>query len=70
MGSEKLKIIHDKEDLYFYYKTNSLKGEINYELKGNNIIDIYRTFVDPDLRGKGIAKALMILEIIIITLIL
>jgi len=59
MYSNKLKIIHNKDDLSFYYKAHSLKGEINYELKEGKIIDIYRTFIDPDHRGKGFAQTLM-----------
>ncbi|MBN2534724.1 MAG: N-acetyltransferase [Spirochaetales bacterium] len=59
MDPEELKIIQNKGDLNFYYKVDALKGEINCELKDGRIIDIYRTFVDPDLRGKGIANELM-----------
>ncbi len=59
MPIEKLKIIHDKENCCFYYKSDSFKGEINYEIKDNKVLNIYRTFVNPELRGKGIARVLL-----------
>ena len=59
INHKSMEIIHEKENNRIIIKNNLKCGEINYELKEGTIIDIYRTFVDPDHRGKGIAKKLM-----------
>ena len=59
INHKSMEIIHEKENNRIIIKNDLKCGEINYELKESRIIDIYRTFVDPDHRGKGFAQTLM-----------
>ncbi|MBN1412350.1 MAG: N-acetyltransferase [Spirochaetales bacterium] len=59
MNHDAIEIRHDRDDCLFIFTDGELHAELNYEFKGKDAINIYRTFVDPGLRGKGIAKALM-----------
>ena len=56
-----LPISHDELQKRFYCHVDGLECSVDYELKETapGIMDIYRTFVHPDLRGKGIAESLL-----------
>ena len=58
MEQNPIEIRYEQEKAQFIYTNGALQGIVNYELKENNVIDVYRTFVDPGLRGMGIAQAL------------
>ncbi len=38
---------------------NGYRCEVNYDMKNDSTIDVYRTFVAPELRGKGAAAELL-----------
>jgi predicted GNAT family acetyltransferase len=59
MENESMEIFHDREARRFHCTDGHFCGELNYETEGGTTIDIYRTYVDPALRGKGIAQELM-----------
>ena len=54
-------INHDELQKRFFCTIDGLECSVNYEIKETapGIIDIYKTFVPPDLRGKGIAESLL-----------
>ncbi len=54
-------INHDEPQKRFVCQVDGLECSVDYEIKETapGIIDIYRTFVHPDLRGKGIAESLL-----------
>jgi predicted GNAT family acetyltransferase len=54
-------ITHDTKQKRFFCTVNNLECFVAYEPKGsdNKTIDIYKTFVHPDLRGQKIAEALL-----------
>lgn len=54
----KIKITHDQENNNFYVKIGDKVCYLRYRIY-DNIIDFYVTFVDPELRGKGIAAKLV-----------
>lgn len=53
-----LHITHDHSSHRFVYVAEGHECELAYEPKGS-MLDIFRTFVHPDLRGRGIAEKLM-----------
>jgi len=54
-------INHDEAQKRFVCQIDGMECSVDYEIKETapGIIDIYRTFVHPDLRGKGIAESLL-----------
>lgn len=59
METDKIIIRHDKKNKCFTGKPE-INCELCYQFKTDRIMDIYRTFVDPALRGKGIAALLVV----------
>jgi len=47
-------IKHDVEQNRFVSYVEDYEAVVEYTLKGN-VIDLYRTFTPPELRGKGVA---------------
>jgi predicted GNAT family acetyltransferase len=56
-----MEILHNEAGKKFYCEIDGKECAINYEpVKDDpSTINLYRTFVHPDLRGKGIAEELM-----------
>lgn len=54
-----MKIIHDFEGKKFFTEIEEKICEVEYEVTDNNTIEVIRTYVDPDFRGKGIAAELL-----------
>ncbi len=57
----KLEIKHDPENKTFVFSKDNLNAIVAYDILTENPlkIDIYKTFVPDDFRGKGIAGELM-----------
>lgn len=53
------KIVKDGNSYVHYDETGKINAKISFKLKGENIVVVDSTFVDPDLRGKGIADKLL-----------
>jgi uncharacterized protein len=53
-----LTIIHDEPSHRFVCVSEGYECVAEYEAKGT-VVDVYRTFVHPALRGRGIAEKLM-----------
>ncbi len=55
-------IEHDESKKRFFCTVDNLECSADYDRKDSTptIIDIYKTFVHPDLRGKGIAEDLLV----------
>ena len=49
---------HDKEQNRFVSYVEGYEAVVEYTLK-DNVIDLYRTFTPPELRGKGVAGKLV-----------
>jgi len=52
-------IIHEPQNHRFTCTVETRECMVEYEMKTPGTMDIYRTFVHADLRGKGIAEMLM-----------
>jgi len=54
-------IVHDAAQRRFYCQIDGKECEVCYEIKetSRGIMDIWRTIVHPDLRGKRLAEALL-----------
>lgn len=54
-------VTHDKTNHLFSITIDNIDCHAAYEYRNGNssVIDIYHTFVDPSLRGKGIAGILI-----------
>lgn len=52
-------IIHDKDSGRFFCLVDGKECSAEYDMPDEKTMDIYRTFVDASLRGKGIAEKLM-----------
>jgi len=54
-------ISHDESKRRFFCTVNGLECSADYEIKDTAplVMDLYRTFVHPDLRGKGLAELLL-----------
>ncbi len=59
MNNKGIEIIHSSKDCTFYCELEGFRCSAEYELVDDKTIDLYRTFVDPALRGKGIADELL-----------
>lgn len=53
----------DKNKIYIENQDGNIVAEIKFEELENNVFNIYHTFVDDSLRGKGIASELVKLAI-------
>ena len=53
-----LQIKQDEEQNRFISFIESYEAVVEYSLK-NNVLDLYRTFTPPELRGKGIVGKLV-----------
>ncbi|GAB3289981.1 GNAT family N-acetyltransferase [Hymenobacter tenuis] len=49
---------HSAENQEFTLEENGFGGELAYSQNGNDIIDFTHTYVDEELRGKGMADTL------------
>lgn len=56
---ESVDIIHDEKTRKFFCRIEEKECSAEYEMVDEKTMDIYRTFVAPGLRGKGIAELLM-----------
>lgn len=56
-----LPIKHDESNGIFSCTIDGVTNSANYERRDTEpvILDLYRTFVHPELRGKGIAESLL-----------
>jgi len=54
-------IEHDEASRTFYCTVNGLTCSVQYDRQDTDpvVLDIYRTFVHPEMRGKGIAESLL-----------
>ncbi|UAW97057.1 N-acetyltransferase [Halopseudomonas nanhaiensis] len=56
--SQDTPIIHDPTSKQFYITVDGARAYLAYMDLGKQTLDIYRTFVPDELRGKGIAARL------------
>jgi uncharacterized protein len=56
---ELIEIVHDKDSGRFFCRIGEKECSAEYDMPDEKTMDIYRTFVDASLRGKGIAEQLM-----------
>lgn len=56
---DSIDIIHDGKNGKFSCRIDGKECCAEYEMANEKTMDIFRTFVDPGLRGKGIAELLM-----------
>jgi predicted GNAT family acetyltransferase len=49
---------HDAENQEFTIEEDGFGGELAYSQDGNDTIDFTHTYVDEELRGKGLAETL------------
>jgi uncharacterized protein len=57
-----IEIGHDEANGRFFCRIDGKECSVDYEMNGGSIplaVDIVRTYVHPDLRGRGIAEALL-----------
>jgi|GEM_PF-60932 len=56
-----LVITHDETRRRFFAVIDGKESSVEYDIQEQSprVIDIYRTFVHPDMRGRGIAEALL-----------
>ncbi|MBN1982690.1 MAG: N-acetyltransferase [Chitinivibrionales bacterium] len=56
-----LPITHDEKKHRFFCALNGKECSVDYEVQAtaDDVLSIYRTYVHPDLRGKGIADSLL-----------
>jgi predicted GNAT family acetyltransferase len=59
LNNNDIEIIHSSRDCKFYCEFEGARCSAEYELVDERTIDLYRTFVDPSLRGKGVADELL-----------
>ncbi len=52
-------IIHDRDGCEFYCLTEGFKSFLSYLDNDPAFLDIYHTFVPPELRNRGLAQKLM-----------
>ena len=53
-----LTVDHNKEYKIFYMKFEIGSAYIKYNIMNDNVLDMYKTYVPADLRGKGLARIL------------
>ena len=51
---------YENERIYSVDENNELMAELNFVFKENGTVDIVHTYVNPQLRGQGIAEKLMV----------
>ncbi len=56
---DSIDIIHDEKKGKIFCRIDEKECSAEYDMLDEKTMDIYRTFVDPGLRGKGIAELLM-----------
>ncbi|GGB57639.1 N-acetyltransferase [Shewanella inventionis] len=57
-SQDTVSVAHQAEQHRFVVNINGAQALLEYHLTGKNI-DFHRTFVPPELRGKGIAEKLV-----------
>ncbi len=57
--TKKFDIIHDETTKSFYCDLDGYRCEAVYEFINSSTVDLFQTYVHPDLRGQGIAEALL-----------
>ncbi|MCB2408113.1 GNAT family N-acetyltransferase [Hymenobacter lucidus] len=53
-------ITHNQEDQAFYATLSGYEAELAYSRPTDTVIDFTHTFVDENLRGKGVGEALAV----------
>ena len=53
------KVIHDKDKSQFIITIDNKEALVDYNLE-NNRLNLYHTYTDPELRGKGLAAKVVI----------
>jgi len=56
---EDFEIIHKERKNRIYLKKENYKARLKYKRKKDNVLEIYKTEVPPELRGQGIGNILM-----------
>ncbi|MCB2377891.1 N-acetyltransferase [Hymenobacter sp. BT635] len=51
-------ITHNEEEQTFYASLDGYEGELAYSRPTDDVVDFTHTFVDENLRGKGVGEAL------------
>lgn len=54
-----IKITHDKDQRLFYTMIEGKESFLKYSMYRENVMDFLTTYVEPSLRGQGIAAALV-----------
>ncbi len=54
-----MEFIHEEKAFRHYNAVREMDAEITYVSKGEGVIEANHTFVDPSLRGQGVARQLV-----------
>jgi len=54
-----MNFIHTEDRIYYENDSKKLLAEVRFPLKEDGVVEINRTFVDPSLRGQGVANLLL-----------
>ena len=54
-----MEFIHEEKAFRHYNAAGEMDSEITYVSKGEGVIEANHTFVDPSLRGQGVARQLV-----------
>lgn len=58
-----MEIVQDLDRCGFVYRENGTESGIYYRLDSDGALELYETFVDPALRGRGLAAELVMAAI-------
>lgn len=53
-----MEIKHENNSIKLY-QADQVIGEISYQYYDENTLDVYKTFVNPEYRGQGLAQVLL-----------
>lgn len=59
MDPEEITFHNNEPENQFVVHTQGAQGMIEYEKQAHDHLDLYHTEVDPELKGKGVAKVLV-----------